>query len=409
MFESERNILASILSSPDLINQLIIPDEYFIDPINNFCIKMLKKQYQDHKTIDLSMIGQFYSNHFKTVKFNEFISYMIDLMENQLICKSNFLYYQEAVVHSYKDNQLRLLINKFKNNQITQEDLLSSINELEKIYIKTKSSNLNPEEVLKIILSTERKLDMRFKKLQCFANIQEHDLPIIAARPGIGKTGFMLNLLEDFSSKYKCLYFNLEMTERELLSRLISINSKIGMRCFTDIKTDYQRNKIKESVYNVSQKKIKIVTGSQSIKSIRSQIIRESQEEHLICFIDYVGLIRGTERSQNSYERVTSIVKELRQISLDYNCTIFVAAQINRNSEREKDKLPKISELKESGELEQSGTTVMMLHNEMPNLVSEEPIPVKLIIGKNRNGPTGIVNMFYDKTNQRFDEKKDKY
>ena len=129
----------------------------------------------------------------------------------------------------------------------------------------------------------------------------------------------------------------------------------------------------------------------------------------MIVFIDYIGLVQSNEKFTSIYERVTSIVKELRRISLDYNCTIFIASQINRNSEKEKDKRPKISDLKESGELEQSGTTVIMLHNENPMASADKIAEIQVIIGKNRNGPTGIIALDYNKENQRFDNKKDNY
>lgn len=96
----------------------------------------------------------------------------------------------------------------------------------------------------------------------------------------------------------------------------------------------------------------------------------------------------------------------MRQISLDYDCTIFLVAQINRNSENTKDKRPKISDLKETGELEQSATTVLMLHNENYYKGIEMKVEeVEVIIGKNRNGQTGILTLEYNQQTQRFDVK----
>ena len=248
----------------------------------------------------------------------------------------------------------------------------------------------------------------RFAKLTKAANIQEHDLIVIAARPGIGKTGFALNILENLSDNYNCLYFNMEMTEQQIYRRLIGINTYLLLDKLDDFSDQYVVGTTKKACDNLSKKKINIITGGQTIRTIKSQIIKESNNEHTIVFIDYVGLIRDTEKNRSSYERVTEIVKELRQISLDYNCTIFVLAQINRNSEKEKDKYPKISDLKESGELEQSATTVLMLHNENAyKSVDARNDFVKLIIGKNRNGETGIIDYIYNQKNQRFCETKE--
>lgn len=408
MFDAEKNVIASILNYSDLIKSLVIPDNYFIDPMNNFAIKILKKQYYEYGKIDFTLLNEFYKSDFNKIKFDTFISYLLDLMDTNLISKENFMYYQDAVIHSYKDEQLKILINKFKSNQINQEELIEDINELQKIQLENTNQNLNAEEIFQLITSKNKILKTRFEKFQNNANIQEHDLPIIAARPGIGKTAFMINLLEDYSINYKCLYFNLEMTEKQFFTRLTSIFTGIQIKDISEPQTDYQKEAIKKSVKQLSLRKIKVVTGSQTIKSIKNQIIRESRDEHLIVFIDYIGLIKNLDRNKSLYEKITDFVKELRQISLDYNCTIFVAAQINRGGAKQKNQQPQISDLKETGELEQSGTTVVILHNESPFKIENEPVPIKLIIGKNRNGPTGFITMEYNKLNQRFDELKKK-
>ncbi len=404
MFDAEKNVITSILNYPDLIKNLVIPDNYFIDPMNNFAIKILKKQYNEYAKIDFTLLNEFYKSDFTKIKFDTFINYMLSLLDTNLISKENFMYYQDAVIHSYKEEQLKLLINKFKNNQITQEELIEEINELQKIQLESNNENLNAEEIFQLITSKNKILKTRFERFQSNANIQEHDLPIIAARPGIGKTAFMINLLEDYSLNYKCLYFNLEMTEKQFFTRLISVFTGINIKDISEPQTDYQKESIKTSVKQISLRKIKIVTGSQTIKSIKNQIIRESRYEHLVVFIDYIGLIKNLDKNKSLYEKITDFVKELRQISLDYNCTIFIAAQINRGGAKTKNQQPQISDLKESGELEQSGTTVIMLHNASPFKIEEGPTPIKLIIGKNRNGPTGFINMNYNKLNQRFDE-----
>lgn len=407
--EAEKNVLAVILMNPKMIEQFILPEKYFLDPMNQFCLRLFKKQYAEKKTVDFAGLGEFYKSEFQKISFDKFITYTTDLLVSQAVSESNFYYYQESVFHAYKDKQLLFLIEQFKNNKISQEDLMNSIHELDSLNFTNKNSNLTADGIYKSITSQEKTIKIRFPKLEVNANIQEHDLPIIAARPGIGKTAFMLNLMEDLSQTYHCLYFNLEMTEKQLLSRLVSINSNIPIKYFSRPETEYQNTKIKQSTEELARRNIRIITGSQTIRSIRNEIIRSCKDNHIIVFIDYIGLVQSSEKFQSIYERVTSIVKELRRISLDYNCTIFIASQINRNSEKEKDKRPKISDLKESGELEQSGTTVIMLHNENPMASSDKIAEIQVIIGKNRNGPTGIINLDYNKENQRFDNKKDHY
>jgi len=404
--EVEEAFLACLLLKPELAEKIVIDKNYFFDSKNQKVLEIFKKQYTDFKTISATGIADNYQNCFRSQKeINDFISYLSILMCTDCL-PSQFEYYQETLIKRYSNQKILEEILKFQKNQIAQEELLESIHRLEQEIIKSNSSILNADEIYRLISKQNRKINCKFARLCKYANIQEHDLVIIAARPGIGKTGFALNLLEDLSNTYNCVLFNMEMTEQQVYRRLVAINSEVPMFFHDQPKTEYQESVILKGCNNLSKKKIQVVTGGQTIRTIRNKIIKETSKEHTIFFIDYVGLIRDVVKNRSSYERVTEIVKELRQISLDYDCTIFCLAQISRNSEKEKDKRPKISDLKESGELEQSATTVLMLHNEdYYKGVNKEKEDISVIIGKNRNGEIGTISFEYNQKNQIFKEK----
>lgn len=401
--ELEESILGVILSNPKMIENLLIDERTFNNSKTIKTLELLKKQYEEFKTIDLVGLISNYPNYFSG---NNALSmeYLVGLLENGV--PSQFEYYQDSI---FKLKLKKILINqidKFEHNQITQDELLDSIHDIEQRKLNFNYKNLNGEQIYKLISQQNKRITFKYEKLTKYSNIQEHDLIVLAARPGVGKTGFACNLLESLSNKYKCIYFNMEMTEQQLYRRLVSINCKIPISKHDNIKDFNDISRLQMACNNIAKQKIEIITGGQTIRTIRSKIIKESNNEHVVVFIDYVGLIRDTEKNRSSYERVTEIVKELRQISLDYNCTIFVLAQINRNSEKEKDKYPKISDLKESGELEQSATTVLMLHNEnLYKTTENRTTEIKLIIGKNRNGGTGIIDFDYYPETQNFAER----
>lgn len=367
-------------------------------------LRLFKNQYEQLKTIDLHLLDYSPFDLSDSQK-SDILNYLVDALE-ELVIPSNFTYYQEQV---FKDYSSRLLLNeikKFEKKQITEEDLLNNIQNIGNKSLNVVEEQKTEKEVYALISSKNKDITFRFPNLSKASHIQEHDFVIIAARPGIGKTGFALNLVEDLSDTYKCLYFNMEMSEKQVYQRLVGINTNIDMEYYEKPQTEYQLGKIKEGCARIGSKKIICYTGTQTSKSIKQKIIRHSKKEHVLAFIDYIGLVRG-EKNQSIYERTTEIVKELRQVSLDYNCTIFLIAQINRNSEREKDKRPKISDLKETGELEQSATTVIMLHNEnYYKGINTDEEPIQMIIGKNRNGTTGITELIYNKTSQRFENKR---
>lgn len=403
----EQSIIGVILSNKKYIEQLVLDEKYFSNFKTRRTIELLKKQYSEFHTIDIIGLTTNYPEYFTG---NNALS--IELLTECLTMgiPSHFEYYQDSLFKLYTRKMLFNEIQKFQNGKINQEELLDSIHTLEQKTLYKEQNNLTAEQIYNLITQQKQRITFNYQRLTKIANIQQNDLIVISARPGIGKTGFAVNLLTQLSSKYKCLYFNMEMTEQQIYRRMTSIISNIPMFEQENLTKEHTTDlvkieRIKKTTQEISKKKIEIITGGQTIRTIRSKIIKESTNEHTIVFIDYIGLIRDTEKNRSSYERVTEITKELRQISLDYNCTIFVLAQINRNSEKEKNKEPRISDLKESGELEQSATAVFMLHDEnMYKSSNEKGHEIQLIIGKNRNGLTGKMQFEYNKSTQRFTE-----
>lgn len=400
----EEVILGTIIFNSSLIEKLVLSEEYFNYPQTKRILKLLQRQYKEYKIIDLVGMVQNYPEYFEGNNPMVSIEYLTKIMS--YADPNHFDYYQDSLFKLHNRKKLLEKIDDFKNNKIEQDDLLEFIHKIEQHTLKNNSNSLTGSQIYNLISQQNKRIIFKYPKLTKYSNIQEHDLIVLAARPGVGKTGFACNLFESLSDKYKCIYFNMEMTEQQLYRRLVSINCKIPISKHDNLEDFNDISRLQISCNNIAKKKIEIITGGQTIRTIRAKIIKESVDEHLIVFIDYVGLIRDTEKNRSSYERVTEIVKELRQISLDYNCTIFVLAQINRNSEKEKDKYPKISDLKESGELEQSATTVLMLHNEnLYKSTDNRNTEIKLIIGKNRNGGTGIIDFDYYPETQNFGER----
>lgn len=401
----EEEFLSLLLINPHYCKDITLAAECILDNDNRFIFQLIKQQYHDYKTVAVSGIAENYGHLFKDKNHISSIIMKITNILNEAMPSSNLEYYQSTLFSRYIKYEIIKCIDLFKTNKLSYEELINKIHKMESISMSSNGSSLSEREIFQLISQTNKNINFRLKHLSENANIQEHDFVIVSARPGIGKSGFLLNLLEDLSKTYKCLFFNMEMAEKQVYQRLISINSNVPMKYHDNLKTEYQKNIVLNSCKELAKRKIIILSSGQTITSIRRKIISESKDEHIIVFIDYVGLIGSNVKYSSLYEKITAIVKELRQISLDYNCTIFLAAQLNRNSENQKDSKPKISDLKESGELEQSATTVLMLHDENHGKnVSKNEIEMMCIIGKNRNGKVGIAKLKYNKESQKFDE-----
>lgn len=400
-------ILGHLLLKPELFKKTVISDKYFLNEQNKFIFNLIKKQYEEDNTISIIGLAEKYKNEFNNKHpLNNIINKLTTLLSDTLLKVNDYDYYQELLFKKYIDNQMMNQINKFKMQQITVDQLIEIIHELENQNIKLSDNKLSSKEIFQLINSQNKNINFRFTKLAETANIQEHDLVIIAARTGIGKSGFCLNLLEDLSDKYRCIYFNMEIAEKQIYQRLISINSSIDMKFLDKPASDHQEQEIKKACDSIAAKNIQIYSQGQTVASIRKRIINETKKGHTIVFIDHVGLIKSKKNS-TLYENLTEIVKELRQISLDYDCTIFLVSQLNRAADSKQ--LPKISELRDSGELEQSATTVILMHNEnQDKTVSVNEVPITFLIGKNRNGALGMMHYTYNKSTQRF-YKEEKY
>ena len=102
------------------------------------------------------------------------------------------------------------------------------------------------EEIYNMITRKSKRISFQYKTLTFFGNIQEHDLVILAARPGVGKTGFALNLCNFLSEEYKTIYFSMEMSQKQIYSRLLSIESHIDMKYLDNPQTEFQAQKVRE-------------------------------------------------------------------------------------------------------------------------------------------------------------------
>ena len=398
-YDDELYLLANIYNKPDLLKQLVLPIDAIKDNLNKFVLQAFMYTYKEHGCIDIVSLLKEHERAF-TGKYTQqdFMSVMtkISLLGEEYFLE-DFDYYQKLLFEDYKDTLINDAINEFKDKKISQDELVSKINIISSKSIDTNTGYKSVEEIKELVITNNKTIPFRLEKLSNRVRLQEHDLMVISARTGIGKSGFALNLLEDLSKRHKCILFNLEMSEVSVYKRLISIMTSVPMDMLASPKTDYQKQVIEESIEELSKRKLKIISTGQTIQSIRRTIINEQREEHLIVFIDYVGLINSVEKHKSLYELTTSVVKELRSISMTYNCTIILLAQINRSGEDN----PKISDLKESGELEQSATQVIILNGEETNADEQN---IELTLAKHRDGKKAKLRLIYNRPNQRFKE-----
>lgn len=230
------------------------------------------------------------------------------------------------------------------------------------------------------------------------------DLCIIAGRPGMGKTAFMTNTIENMMSDGKrALVFSFEMSRKQIMQRISCQVGRITTEMYRDpdFKIDGVINhKMATVIKWIKDKKLVIVDQSglstAKIKALTASQIRKHQID--CVFIDYLELI--VEKGQDRRNEIGNAIRNLKFLAKDYNVPVFILCQLNRKCEDRTDKRPLLSDLKESGDIEQNADQIMLLYRD-EYYTKEECKPenkgiIEVIIGKDRHGPTGICKFTWD-------------
>lgn len=240
---------------------------------------------------------------------------------------------------------------------------------------------------------------------------QKSDLIIVAGRPGMGKTGFMLTVLKNAAlrAKKRVAMFSLEMSNEQLVHRLISQQTGINtQKLRTGKLTNDDLTFFVEAIDIFGETKIFLDdTPAITPMALRTKCRRLHMEHHLdLIIIDYLQLMSGDTGTDNRVQEVSSISRSLKMLAKELNVPVLTAAQLSRGVEkRGSDSEPMLSDLRESGSLEQDADIVMFLHN--PNAGKEAENPeldgaVKLLVKKHRHGPVGSIDLVFLKSQAQF-------
>ncbi len=231
------------------------------------------------------------------------------------------------------------------------------------------------------------------------AGLQPSDLILVAARPSMGKTAFVLNIAEYVAvrNKITTAIFSLEMSKNQLVNRILSMNSKVDSQAIRSGElNDEDWAKLMESARTVGESGLIIDdTPGISITELRSKCRKFKLEHNLgLIIIDYLQLMSGGKKSESRQQEISEISRSLKALAREVNCPVIALSQLSRAVEQRPDKRPMLSDLRESGAIEQDADVVMFIYrDDYYNHDSEDAGISEIIIGKQRNGPTGTVKL----------------
>jgi replicative DNA helicase len=240
--------------------------------------------------------------------------------------------------------------------------------------------------------------------------LQPSDLVIVAARPSMGKTSFAMNLVEHsiLNSDKPSLVFSMEMPAESLIMRLLSAVGRIDQtRLRTGKLEDADWSKLSHAAGQLKDKKLFIedapALSPTEINSRARRIAREHGQLGLIM-IDYLQLMQIKGKSENRTNEISEISRSLKMIAKEFNCPVVALSQLNRGLEQRPNKRPIMSDLRESGAIEQDADLIMFIYrDEVYNEESEAKGTAEIIIGKQRNGPIGTSRLAFLGKYTRFE------
>lgn len=394
LFEVQLNVIGFLLKNIEDIDKLSITKDYLKDfsiqgkKYNfKYIFERIKQIHKDNR--DKELLTILLSD--KQIE-QEFLTKAIEGNPYEEIASVQSI--ENVIIQARKEELLRTEYKKLEDGLLSIEDYSKNINQINELGI-VKQAYIT-ENDLKECLSNEniaiKGLGLDFPKLETCLKMKEHDLMIIYASTGGGKTALALNILSELSKHYPCIYFNMEMAEQDMYERLVSIQSGVPMRDLENYKymTDKElKNRIDEAMKEIGDKKrITILTGGKSIQAIQATINKLDPKEHTIVFIDHVGLITGMGRG-SQYEKITELAKTLRNMSTTHNITMIALSQVSRQQNqqgntRNRENAPlELNRMKDSGELENSARQAV-------NIYFKTEGNYFMYIAKNTRGEVGI-------------------
>ncbi|MBO5341564.1 MAG: replicative DNA helicase [Lachnospiraceae bacterium] len=232
------------------------------------------------------------------------------------------------------------------------------------------------------------------------AGLQPSDLVLVAARPSMGKTAFALNIALNAALKGQktVAIFSLEMSKEQLVNRLFAMESKVNSQNLRTGKlSDKEWDQLMEGAIAVGKSKLVIDdTGSISVSELRSKCRKYKLEHGLdMIMIDYLQLMTGSGKTDSRQQEVSEISRSLKALARELNVPVVALSQLSRKVEERPDKRPMMSDLRESGAIEQDADVIMFIYRDdyYTKEKCERPGVAEIIIAKQRNGPVGTVEL----------------
>lgn len=432
--EAEQIILGILITNQIFLNssQLTLTKEDFYQNEHKEIFTAIINLSLDKKKINItSLIGYLESKNKLTLIGG--ITYLSELINNvpttsdlsiyiEILKKKKIL--RESILISNK--LINYCLNEHNKKTITEilYETEKNLHKLREIKKKQNDKN-NPLPIVKILKNVIISIDKLTEINTCVtgiptgfkdfdkmtAGLQPASLTIIAGRPSMGKTTFALNIIENTLKKSNktIIFFSLEMQAKQIATKILASLAKINLQNLNNGQlTEIEWKKITTNITTIIKKNLYIDDSSTlnivDIKTKIESVIKITKKIDLII-IDYLQLMELTSiKKESRTSEISEISRILKIIAKNYNASIVALSQLNRNLEQRYDKRPIMADLRESGALEQDADLIVFIYrDEVYNKNNKNKGLAEIIIGKQRNGPIGVINLLFNGENSQFE------
>ncbi|HDR7766775.1 TPA: replicative DNA helicase [Bacillus paranthracis] len=425
--EAEKMILGSILQEQELIEKvqevLVVKDFYHIN--HQYIYEIMLSLFEEDNPIDIiSVTGQVQD---KNLIDNIPPSYLAELLDT-VHSTNGISYYINLVKESSGKRNLHRIAQTIANDAYNSDkDLDEIINQAGEDLAKVSDSQGRDDRMrsaMEIVSSTYEKIEListhkgdivgiptGYSELdRMTSGLNNSDLIIVAARPSVGKTAFALNIAQNVAtrSRKNVAIFSLEMDSNQLMMRILCAEGNIDAANLRNGKLSNEEwTKLTMAMGVISNSPLFIDdTPGISIEEIKKKCRKLKRERGLsLVLIDYLQLVTvmQSNKSTNRQEEVSIISKSLKALARELNVPIIALSQLSRGVESRQDKRPMMSDIRESGSIEQDADVVAFLYrDDYYNADTEAKNIIEIIISKQRNGPTGVVELAFIKEFNKF-------
>ena len=421
--EAEQSVLGGILIENEAINrvtEILDADDFYRDAHRKIFNALINLSERDEpadlitltnelrKADQLDSIGgaSYLTSLIDSVPTAANIEYYAKIVKEKAILRKLIQTSTEIITQSYEDRgDVEVFLDEaeraiFEISEKRVRPSFYSIRDIVKESFKTIERLFQKKELVTGVPSGFKELD------RMTAGFQPSDLIIIAGRPSMGKTAFCLNVAQyaAIENKIPVAVFSLEMSKEQLVIRMLCSEAHVeGTRLRTGYLNESDWPKLTIAAGNLSEAPIYIDdTAALSVLELRAKARRLKSERGLgMLIIDYLQLMKGRARVENRQQEISEISRSLKALAKELSIPVIAVSQLSRKTEERTGNRPQLSDLRESGAIEQDADLIIFIYrDEIYNRAEDNPNRGKaeVIIGKQRNGPIGKIDLaFLDK------------